>query len=126
MPDSALTPDLQGRTHWDWPWPFSLIPRGWTAWKWGRPTLLAGRAEIVDAGCYVHPKPINPAGTWQVSYFPGAPWWAKPAIFVGFTLRSGRNFRAGPRWDDVGNYVQWPAYGTRHYTGAAIQDTSTR
>lgn len=122
----GLIPDDVEEKHGDWPWPFSLISRRRTAWRWGRPVLLAGTAELEDGA----PKPINPAGTWQLSRFPGAPWWAWPALYVGISGRRGpdgkyRNWRAGPRWDNVWRSVQWPAYATRRYTGAAIEDTST-
>lgn len=34
MPKSALPKHLQNRLHEDFPWPFSFIPRAWTAFDW--------------------------------------------------------------------------------------------
>lgn len=124
MPDSALPPNLRGKLHWDWPWPFSKIPRGWTAWDWGKPRMVAGNQlrESADA-----PAPIGEPGTWQVSRFPDAPWWAKPfAWYVSATLKSGRHFRAGARWDDVDDYTQFPTFATRVYPPDGERDTSTK
>jgi hypothetical protein len=163
MPDSALPPNLRGKNHWDWPTFFTIlwrgkkieiglkwIPRGWTAFKWGPPLLLWGNGnvcglfecgseqgkpgiEFVKAFC--SPKPINQEGSWQISYFPYAPWWAKPfAWYVSFSgkhnPKDGKfsNVRAGARWDDVDDYVNCtfiPLPSRRRYTGAPDQDTST-
>lgn len=126
MPDSALPAHLRGQLHWDWPGPFRKIPRGWTAFKWGTPRLLAGNLWPVDFKQLVGlpaPFPITSRGTWQLSYFPGAPCFLV-GLYFAFTLRNGWHFRIGARWDDVDNYVQWPTIARRHYTGEAIQDTS--
>jgi hypothetical protein len=130
MPNSALPQDLKGKKHWDWPWPFKLIPRAWTAYNWGPPKLLAGKAEM-ESGV---PKPVNPAGTFQISYYPGAPWWAKPfAWFVGVSGKKAddgkfSNFRIGARWDNVDHYTNCtfvPLPSRRRFTGDDSQDTST-
>ena len=131
MPNSALPPHLRGTTHWDWPTLFTVtvrgkkirigmawVPRGWTSFSWQKPLILAGVAKCthfcgrVEAGDSCPPKPINPEGTWQVSYFPSAPWWAWRAIYMSWTGRKGkdgkaRNIRVGPRWDNVDGYVNW-------------------
>lgn len=133
MPNSALPPKLKNKKHTDWPWPFSKISRGLTAFKFGRPVLLAGSAEFAGdiTAEKPAPKPINPAGTWQISYFPDAPWWTVPIYFSwsGKVKSDGkfRNFRIGPRWDDVDNYVNYVplAPSSRRYTGAPDEDTST-
>lgn len=131
MPNSVLPENLQGQRHTDWPWPFSLIKRGATAYDWGKPKLLAGSSEMVDGA----PKPINPPGTFQISYYPGAPWWAKP--FAWYVSKSGqkgadgqfRNFRIGARWDNADNYTNCtfiPLPSSRKFTGDDSQDTSTK
>lgn len=128
MPDSALPENLSGKKHWDWPWPFSLIPRGWTAFKWDVPTLVFGNIkarDFVNNGYGVlSPKPITSPGTWQISRFAfeGAPWYA---WYFAFTLKSGRHFRVGARWDDVDDYVQFPTIAWRKYQGGDAQNTGT-
>lgn len=129
MPDSALPPNLRGKKHWDWPWPFNKISRGATAFKWGKPKLVFGHADMADGA----PKPINPPDTWQFSYYPGAPWWAKPFAWYfgksgGFKDGRYRNFRIGTRWDDVDDYVNCtflPLPSSRQFTGDPLQNTST-
>lgn len=129
MPNSALPPTLQGKRHTDWPWPFSRITRGATAFDWGKPRILVGRADSTQDGS---PKPINPPGTFQISYFPDAPWWSLKGLYIGCSGKKKadgrfRNFRAGARYDDVDGYTNWagPLPSSRRYTGDAIEDTST-
>ena len=134
MPNSALPPNLREKLHWDWPWPFSKIPRGWTAFKWGRPRLLMGRIAATDfvvASPWMAPKPITSPGTWQVSRYPDAPWWAFPLNwYVAFSGRRAadgkfRHWRIGTRWDDVDSYCTILTIATRRFTGGNDQDTST-
>jgi len=40
MPRQALPKHLQNRNHEDWLWPFSYIPRGWSAFKFFQPPKL--------------------------------------------------------------------------------------
>lgn len=122
MPDSALPDNLKGKNHWDWPWPFKLIPRGWTAFKWGIPEKVFGNQPLESVGGKDCIKPIGPAGTWQISCYPDGPFWA---WYLAFTLKSGRHFRIGARWDDVDSYVEFPSVATRKFTGDPNQDTST-
>jgi hypothetical protein len=132
MPDSALPPNLRGKRHTDWVWPFSLVPRGWTAFNWGPPRMLLGNVQAADM---VHgaPKPITSPRTWQVSYYRYAPWWAKLtglafyAAFSGARKADGmfRHYRGGTRWDDVDDYGTILAFATRRFTGRDDQDTST-
>ncbi len=134
MPDSALPPHLQGTFHWDWIWPFSRIPRGWTAFDWGRPFLHKGwglRGEDFAPGfCWGtdHPRPITSPGTWQLSRFPEGPWYAWYFAWSGKVRGDGmfRHFRIGARWDNVDDYVQWPTIAFRRYTGDDSQDTGTK
>lgn len=129
MPDSALPPGLRGKKHTDWPWPFSLIPRGATAFKWGKPKKLFGNQPL-EGGI---PKPIGQEKTWQVSYYPKAPLWAKLTGFAYYAAYSGkkgkdgmfRHFRLGTRFDDVDNYATIFSVATRKFTGDDSQDTST-
>jgi hypothetical protein len=147
MPDSALPPHLRGKMHWDWPTiaiplprgkrlvllDLKKIPRGWTAFDWGAPRLLLGNVPKTDR-VYGAPKPITSPGTWQLSYYPYAPWWAKVSGLAFYAAASGkrgadgkfRHVRAGTRWDDVDDYATIFAVATRKFTGGDDQDTSTR
>lgn len=150
MPHSALPPSLQiidaagkvvgSKPHSDWPWPLRLIPRGWTAFKWGPPRFRLGRinhgpdmkrVQVSPTEAMWAPKPITSPGTWQFSTFPGAPWWALPfrwyLAFSGRRAADGkfRHWRIGTRWDDVDDYVTILAIATRRFTGGDEQDTST-
>lgn len=125
MPDSALPPHLRGKKHWDWPWPFNKVSRGVTAHDWGMPKQVAGnqQADIVaGAEPASHPTPIGEPGSWQLSRYPLGPWYA---WYFAATLKGGRHFRLGARWDNVDNYVQFPAVASRKYSGGDSQDTST-
>ena len=141
MPSSSLPPNLQiidprtgkvigSKPHWDWPWPFSKIPRGVTSFKWGKPKLLLGDQKEVRAGA---PAPIGEASSWQVSYYPDAPWWAKLTGLAFYAAYSGsrgedgkyRHYRLGSRWDDVDSYVTILSAASRKYDGTDAQDTST-
>lgn len=124
MPDSALPEHLRGKRHNDFPWPLKWVPRGWTAFKWGKPRLVSGyvnpwhhaeQDDLVQAfGDGPHPKPITSPGTWQLSRFPGGPWWA---WYFAFTTRGGTHFRIGARWDDVDGYVEWPSVAVKRRVG---------
>jgi hypothetical protein len=123
MPESALPPHLRGLPHTDWPWPFSRIKRGVTAWAWGEPKLLAGSQDRKTPDGV--PMPIGEPGSFQVSYYPDAPLWARPfAWCIAFTLPGGRHFRLGARWDDVDGYVQWPSIASRKFPPDGQRDTS--
>lgn len=120
--------ELAEMYHWDWPWPFNKLKRKVSMFNFGEPRLLYGEAEYHGRA----PKPINPAGTWQVSWYPGAPWWAKWHLYVSYSCKRQadgkfRNFRIGPRWDNVDDYVNFVPFApsSRRYSGKAIEDTST-
>lgn len=127
MPNSALPPHLR-RPHNDWPFPFSKIPRGLTAWDWGRPKKILGNQEV-SGTAWKFMKPIGPAGTWQFSYFPAAPWWAKPFAFylaISFKPRADgwfRHVRIGARYDDVDDYTQWPSIAARRFPAVGDRNT---
>ena len=76
------------------------------------------------------PKPIGPTGTWQFSYYPGAPWWAWPIAWYwawsGSVGEDGwyRHWRLGARYDDVDSYCQWPTFATRRFPQEGERDTS--
>jgi hypothetical protein len=132
MPDSVLPENLKGKKHWDWPWPFSRIPRAWTSFDWGPPKLLLRHGLTKEDFQEGIPKPINGPGGVQVSYFPGAPWWAKPfAWYVAYSLPQGKDgkfhhLRLGARYDNVDKYTTFPTFPTtRKYTGNDSQNTST-
>lgn len=128
MPNSALPKNLKGKLHWDWPWPFSKIPRAWTAFKWGVPKKIWGNQnETRKSKEGEGPAPIGEKGSWQVSRFPDSPSALKfLPLYLAFTTKTGRHFRVGARWDDVDNYVQFPTIASRVYSGSAVEDTSTK
>lgn len=71
MPDSALPENLKGKKHKDWIFPFNLIPRGWTAFKWRMPPILligynVKTWETADAGD--HGTVIYPFGKGWVCW----------------------------------------------------------
>lgn len=106
MPDSALPPNLQGKRHWDYPWPLKWVPRAWTSFKWGKPKKVFGNQADV--------KPIGDRGTWQVSRYPDGPWWA---WYFAFTTSGGLHFRVGARYDDVDDYTDFPSIAVKRGVG---------
>lgn len=128
MPKSALPNHLKNRRHDDWLWPFSYIPRAWTSFNWGKPKLLIGNIDS-----FTPPKPITDPNTWQLSYYPNAPLWAKfIAWYIAYSFPRNkktnkfRQFRLGARWDNVDNYINWPTFPTlRQYTGDDSQNTKS-
>lgn len=129
MPSSALPPHMR-KSHGDWPWPLSYIPRGWTAFRWGKPKLLLGDQKEARGGA---PAPIGEANSWQLSYYHDAPLWAKVtglAFYAAYSGRRGedgkfRHYRLGARWDDVDSYVTILSVASRKYDGTDNQNTST-
>ncbi len=123
MPDSALPVHLRGMYHWDYPPGLRWVPRGWTAFDWGKPVMVAGNQKEKRAGA---PAPIGERGSWQLSRFPGAPrplrWFP---IYFAVTTGKGWHFRIGARYDDVDDYTQFPTIARRWYSGDPGQDTST-
>lgn len=126
---SAMS-DILEKKHSDWPKFLQWIPRKWTAFhNWGKPKLILGNQKEVRNGA---PAPIGEPSSVQVSYYPDAPWWAKPiAWYVAYSGKKGadgkyRHYRIGGRWDDVDSYAQWPSIATRRYTGDDKQNTGVR
>ena len=142
-----LPENLKNRRHDDWIWPLKYIPRKWTSFDWGVPVLWKGwHVEFVERQVMLQdkrwewlfyyetwkcPKPINPAGGWQISYFPQAPWyWKWAAWYIARSFARGKDgkygqFRLGARWDNVDEYVNWPTFPTgRRYTGDDFQWTN--
>jgi hypothetical protein len=130
VPDSALPPGLRGKKHTDWPRPIQWVPRGLTAYKWGKPKKILGNQV---EGRNAAPAPIGEAGSWQISYYPEAPWWAKItglAFYAAYSGKKGddgkfRHYRVGARYDDIDNYTTILSIASRKYTGGDDQDTST-
>lgn len=118
------------KSHGDWPWPFSYIPRGWTAFRWGKPKMLLGNQKEVRDGAAA---PIGEANSWQLSWYPDAPWWAKItglAFYAAYSGKRGedgmyRHYRIGARYDDVNRYTTILSAASRKYDGTDAQDTST-
>lgn len=123
-----LPEHLADQKHWDWPWPFKYIPRSWNAVCWGAPKKIFGNQTPEDGVL----KPIGQPNTFQFSYYPQAPWWAKITGLAFYAAYSGdrkedgkyRHFRLGGRYDDVDDYTNLLSFATRRYQGG-IEDTST-
>lgn len=114
MPAAALPPHLRDRPHEDYPPGLRWVPRAWTAYQWGTPILWKGNLKNgSDFASFILriPKPITAPGTWQLSRFPEAPWYAR--WYFAVTFRNGWHFRAGTRWDDVDHYDEWPAVAVK-------------
>lgn len=86
--------------HSDWIWPFSLIPRKWTAIPRENPPLKLMGTAPPD-------KPIPDPGDWIINYWP--PYFA-------FQTKGGWHFRIGARWDNVDKYVQFPSFKIGKYS----------
>lgn len=130
MPSSALPEKLRGTKHWDFPPGLRWIPRAWTSYQWGKPKMLLGNQKEVRKDA---PAPIGEANSWQLSFYPAAPWWAKLTGLAFYAAYSGgrgedgkfRHYRIGCRWDDVDSYSTILSVASRKYTGENSQDTST-
>lgn len=122
-----LPKHLEKARHSDWIFPFSYIPRAWTAVDWGEPKKLLGNQPL-EGGIL---KPIGPAQTWQISYYPKAPLWAKItglAFYVAYSGKRGedgkfRHFRCGTRRDNIDGYSTILSIASRRYSGDDSQPT---
>jgi len=120
-------PQILDRRHNDWPFPFSLIPRRWTAFNWGKPVMVRGNQRDIRNFA---PAPVGEADSFQVSRYPDAPKWAKP--FAWYFAWSGkvkpdgwyRHWRIGGRYDDIDDYVQFPSLATRRFPAMGERDTT--
>ncbi len=84
----CLPDNLKGKKHEDWPWPFSLIPRDWTAFCGPAPS---------DPNYKPVPSPGKTSSTVWPPYF-------------ATTTQDGWHFRIGARWDDVDKYYEFPSF----------------
>lgn len=129
MGNDALPEHLRGKLHHDFPPGLRWIPRAWTSYKFGEPKKLLGN-QPMEGGVL---KPIGGPSTFQVSWYPRAPWWAKVTGLAFYVAWSGkrkedgkfRHFRLGSRWDNVDSYVTILSVATRRFDGTDKQDTST-
>jgi len=116
MPDSALPPNLKGKRHTDWIWPFSLIPRGWTAFtlKTNPPKLLLGYNVSYWSvwNGREFPHPIQPRLNGKFCSFQLC--WP---LFVSITFKWGFYFYVGARYDGVDHYYQIPAIDVSRPSG---------
>ncbi|MBL0058549.1 MAG: hypothetical protein IPP35_05485 [Elusimicrobia bacterium] len=107
-----LPSHLKNKRHWDYPWPFHRIPRGWTTFRWGKPKMLLGNQVSQEEGS---PKPIGEPGSFQFSRYPDLPIplsWLP--LYLAVTTSGGTHFRLGARWDDVDAYTQFPSVAIKH------------
>lgn len=111
MPNSALPDNLKGRRHEDWPWPFSLIPRGWTAFKINKvPTLFIGEVYEWEFGGI---RPVQLMG-WHIDFIVINKYIKVPIWFCITFKNSKKYFGFGMRWDGSDDYYQFPSilYGS--------------
>ncbi len=83
--------------HNDWSWPFSKIPRRWTAFEGKPPRKLLGNSPAT--------KPIPDRGHWLVAWPP----------YLALQTQNGWHFRIGVRWDDVDSYYQVPSFTIKRF-----------
>ena len=88
MVELVLKMSIPEGKHSDWPWPFSLLPRGFLAWYGASPRQIAGNTKDL--------KPIPDQGNWIVTW----------PLYFASQSKSGWHFRIGARWDDVDFYYQ--------------------
>jgi hypothetical protein len=107
LPSSRHLPPHLRRPHDDYPAAFAWVPRGWTAFRWGRPRLILGNQAHALEGA---PKPIGEHGSFQIARYPNLPFPLDCLpLYVAFTTPGGTHFRLGARWDDVDDYIQFPS-----------------
>lgn len=86
--------------HDDWPWPFSYIPRRWTAFDSDIPPVkLCGtetdpHLDIPEQGKWVI------AGVGEI----------KLPLYFALTTNSGWHFRIGIRYDFLDRYYTFPSF----------------
>ena len=119
MSKEVLPENLKGADHRDYPKFLRWIPRSWTSFNWGVPVKMAGNQKRVRIDGKLQtegPSPVGEWGSWQISKFPNAPWFAKyiPA-YLAFTTKKGFHFRIGARWDDVDGYTTIPTIAVKRY-----------
>ena len=93
--------------HSDWPWPLSLIPRGWNAWESDVPPVkIAGNVPW-------HKHLDVPArGQWAIAGYERV----KIPVFFAFQTKRGRYMRlALIRYDYVDGYYTFFSFAYRHY-----------
>jgi hypothetical protein len=104
MPDSALPKHLQGRKHEDWIFPFSLIPRGWNAFRLEQPPLLIWGRKVYDITTYMYSDNKIRGGADPCQRSSWAIAITMP-LHLSITFgRTGRYFRIGFRWDTIDEY----------------------
>lgn len=106
LPSGKELPAHLRRGHDDYPLLFAWIPRSWTAFFWGEPSMMLGNQKhfLGDS-----PKPIGEPGSFQVSRFPDLPIpFSWLPLYIAFTTPNGWHVRLGARWDDVDSYIQVP------------------
>ena len=94
--------------HDDWPLFFKYVPRSWTTWRVPfPPPKLAGNARLVKwrNTDHVFSKPI-----------PEPQEYFAAQGYIAFTTKGGIHGRLGARFDDVDNYLTFPAFTLKDIT----------
>lgn len=91
--------DILDKNHDDWVWPFSYIPRSWTAVKSDTPPTELAKSDDLNKA----PDVPNP-GAWAVTT-------SQYGINFAATTDSGWHFRIGTfRYDYVDKYYTFPTF----------------
>lgn len=90
--------------HTDWPKFLQWVPRRLTAFEWRPPIKLLGNARLVsmewNKKIYAYCKPVPVPGEWHVSFPP----------YIALTTKSRWHFSVLIRFDDLGDYYNWPRF----------------
>ena len=109
--DKVLPLNLKGKNHNDYVWPFSYIPRAWTAFSvpW-RPKKLLGNQKLrfilTNTGKYYGIDPVPARGQWSIQGVKFAYWLPYIPMYFTITTKTGWHFSTGVRYDSVDDYYQ--------------------
>lgn len=113
--NKALPINLKGKNHADYIWPFSYIPRAWTAFAvpW-RPIKLLGnqKERMIPTNCFsywgIDPVPSIPKRgiNWSIQGIKLAEWLPYLPLYFTMLTSSKWHFSIGIRYDSVDDYYQ--------------------
>ena len=109
--NKVLPPNLKGKNHNDYVWPFSYIPRAWTSFyvPWQPIKLLGNQKErtiYTNTSSYFGIDPVPPRGYWSlqgIKLFSLLPYLP---LYFTIVLKNGWHFSIGIRYDSVDDYYQ--------------------
>ena len=101
MPNSALPPHMR-KNHDDWIFPFSLIPRGWTSYKFFQPPITLLKHNCTNYQEYKGMLGLHPIQRKLNGKF--CSWHFNFPFFFSISFTWGWYFIIGCRWDAVDFY----------------------